>query len=113
MYQGKQDTQNSLSFPADHQITKTMIGLPSLLQVLVMVSIFSGHDLWSLILIIFTSTACSAFYILLETKLTSFKLLIQSTSPTPSSGCNGIGKPRVRARRGQATDPHSIAERVS
>ena len=25
---------------------------------------------------------------------------------------NGGGKPRVRARRGQATDPHSIAERV-
>ena len=26
---------------------------------------------------------------------------------------NGSAKPRVRARRGQATDPHSIAERVS
>jgi hypothetical protein len=26
---------------------------------------------------------------------------------------NGAPKPRVRARRGQATDPHSIAERVS
>ncbi|WRX33659.1 Myc-type [Theobroma cacao] len=68
-YQGKQDMQNSLysSFPAEHQITKTMIGLPSLLQ---------------------------------------------SASPTPNNGCNGIGKPRVRARRGQATDPHSIAERL-
>ncbi|EOY30144.1 Transcription factor bHLH69, putative isoform 1 [Theobroma cacao] len=66
---GKQDMKNSLysSFPAEHQITKTMIGLPSLLQ---------------------------------------------SASPTPNNGCNGIGKPRVRARRGQATDPHSIAERL-
>ncbi|XP_058108720.1 uncharacterized protein LOC131251785 [Magnolia sinica] len=26
--------------------------------------------------------------------------------------CNGAVKPRVRARRGQATDPHSIAERL-
>lgn len=42
MYQDNQDMQNSLfsSFAADHQMTKTMIGLPSLLQVLVMVSIF-------------------------------------------------------------------------
>lgn len=32
----------------------------------------------------------------------------------PNSAGNGVGvKPRVRARRGQATDPHSIAERVS
>jgi hypothetical protein len=31
-----------------------------------------------------------------------------------SADGNGVGmKPRVRARRGQATDPHSIAERVS
>jgi len=31
-----------------------------------------------------------------------------------NSAGNGVGmKPRVRARRGQATDPHSIAERVS
>ena len=31
-----------------------------------------------------------------------------------SANGNGVGvKPRVRARRGQATDPHSIAERVS
>jgi hypothetical protein len=29
-----------------------------------------------------------------------------------TSGANGTGRPRVRARRGQATDPHSIAERV-
>ncbi|WCJ42878.1 basic helix-loop-helix (bHLH) DNA-binding superfamily protein [Euphorbia peplus] len=34
-------------------------------------------------------------------------------SQTPSAGvCNGTGKARVRARRGQATDPHSIAERL-
>ncbi|KAL6634131.1 hypothetical protein ACP70R_026802 [Stipagrostis hirtigluma subsp. patula] len=40
-------------------------------------------------------------------------------SPTPSNAPNGNGisangtsKPRVRARRGQATDPHSIAERL-
>ena len=45
---------------------------------------------------------------------------INNTSSTPSlavsanaSGCNGTAKPRARARRGQATDPHSIAERVS
>ncbi|GAV70982.1 HLH domain-containing protein [Cephalotus follicularis] len=37
---------------------------------------------------------------------------LQTTSATPASGCNGYGKPRVRARRGQATDPHSIAERL-
>ncbi|XVE70778.1 hypothetical protein DITRI_Ditri10aG0098100 [Diplodiscus trichospermus] len=36
----------------------------------------------------------------------------KSALPAPNSGCNGIGKPRVRARRGQATDPHSIAERL-
>ncbi|GMI94944.1 hypothetical protein HRI_003163700 [Hibiscus trionum] len=66
---GKQDGENPLysSCPSDCTITKTMIGLPSLLQ---------------------------------------------SSSPTPSSTCNGTGKPRVRARRGQATDPHSIAERL-
>lgn len=29
-----------------------------------------------------------------------------------SIACNGAAKPRVRARRGQATDPHSIAERL-
>ncbi|RWR95849.1 transcription factor bHLH68-like protein isoform X2 [Cinnamomum micranthum f. kanehirae] len=32
--------------------------------------------------------------------------------PTTAGGCNGAVKPRVRARRGQATDPHSIAERL-
>ncbi|KAK9275812.1 hypothetical protein L1049_023083 [Liquidambar formosana] len=37
---------------------------------------------------------------------------LQTTSAPPSGGCNGTGKPRVRARRGQATDPHSIAERL-
>lgn len=35
------------------------------------------------------------------------------SAPTTAGGCNGAVKPRVRARRGQATDPHSIAERVS
>nr|WIE96158.1 basic helix-loop-helix transcription factor [Loropetalum chinense var. rubrum] len=38
--------------------------------------------------------------------------LPQTTSIPPSGGCNGTGKLRVRARRGQATDPHSIAERL-
>ncbi|KAL5783590.1 hypothetical protein ACOSP7_008619 [Xanthoceras sorbifolium] len=38
--------------------------------------------------------------------------LQQTTSAAPTSGCNGTGKPRMRARRGQATDPHSIAERL-
>ncbi|KAJ4952153.1 hypothetical protein NE237_028985 [Protea cynaroides] len=33
-------------------------------------------------------------------------------SATAAGGCNGSVKPRVRARRGQATDPHSIAERL-
>ncbi|KAK8988589.1 hypothetical protein V6N11_029972 [Hibiscus sabdariffa] len=37
---------------------------------------------------------------------------LQSASPNPNNGCNGTVKPRVRARRGQATDPHSIAERL-
>ncbi|PIA43240.1 hypothetical protein AQUCO_02000579v1 [Aquilegia coerulea] len=31
---------------------------------------------------------------------------------TAVGSCNGAVKPRVRARRGQATDPHSIAERL-
>ncbi|KAJ6792782.1 transcription factor bHLH7-like [Iris pallida] len=31
---------------------------------------------------------------------------------TNGGGCNGATNPRVRARRGQATDPHSIAERL-
>ncbi|KAI3935871.1 hypothetical protein MKW92_053229 [Papaver armeniacum] len=34
------------------------------------------------------------------------------SSVTPGGGCNGGIKPRIRARRGQATDPHSIAERL-
>lgn len=37
------------------------------------------------------------------------------TAPVTSSGGGGTAPPRqqrVRARRGQATDPHSIAERV-
>ncbi|KDP33969.1 hypothetical protein JCGZ_07540 [Jatropha curcas] len=38
--------------------------------------------------------------------------LSQTTSTAPAVECNGTGKPRVRARRGQATDPHSIAERL-
>lgn len=49
--------------------------------------------------------------------------LILNQGPTtggataPTSGGGGSGQPaqprqRVRARRGQATDPHSIAERV-
>ncbi|MQM02868.1 hypothetical protein Taro_035638 [Colocasia esculenta] len=33
-------------------------------------------------------------------------------SPANAAGSNGIAKARVRARRGQATDPHSIAERL-
>lgn len=36
---------------------------------------------------------------------------LQSTTAA-AGGCNGAVKPRVRARRGQATDPHSIAERL-
>ncbi|XP_043720462.1 transcription factor LRL1-like isoform X2 [Telopea speciosissima] len=35
-----------------------------------------------------------------------------SQSAPVVGGCNGTVKPRVRARRGQATDPHSIAERL-
>ncbi|XVF48821.1 hypothetical protein PTKIN_Ptkin03bG0219300 [Pterospermum kingtungense] len=47
-----------------------------------------------------------------KTSMIGLPSLLQSGSPTPNSGPNGIGKPRVRARRGQATDPHSIAERL-
>ncbi|XP_040371599.1 bHLH transcription factor RHL1 [Rosa chinensis] len=36
----------------------------------------------------------------------------QTTSTNPSAECTGPRKPRMRARRGQATDPHSIAERL-
>ena len=32
---------------------------------------------------------------------------------TTNAGLDGTFKPRARARRGHATDPHSIAERVS
>ncbi|XP_026440373.1 uncharacterized protein LOC113339289 isoform X2 [Papaver somniferum] len=34
------------------------------------------------------------------------------SSVTPGGGCNGDTKSRTRARRGHATDPHSIAERL-
>ncbi|KAI3919354.1 hypothetical protein MKX01_038824 [Papaver californicum] len=37
---------------------------------------------------------------------------LSHSSVTPGGGCNGGIKPRIRARRGQATDPHSIAERL-
>ena len=37
----------------------------------------------------------------------------QTPAPSGSSGAQPAQpRPRVRARRGQATDPHSIAERV-
>ncbi|KAJ0031644.1 hypothetical protein Pint_13589 [Pistacia integerrima] len=36
----------------------------------------------------------------------------QTVSATPAGSFYGTGKPRARARRGQATDPHSIAERL-
>ncbi|XP_044470876.1 uncharacterized protein LOC123199901 isoform X2 [Mangifera indica] len=36
----------------------------------------------------------------------------QTASAAPTGSINGTGKPRARARRGQATDPHSIAERL-
>eukprot|EP01018_Ginkgo_biloba_P027014 Gb_21366 [translate_table: standard] len=34
------------------------------------------------------------------------------SAATAGAATNGAARPRVRARRGQATDPHSIAERV-
>ncbi|XP_031267466.1 uncharacterized protein LOC116125896 [Pistacia vera] len=37
---------------------------------------------------------------------------LQTVSATPTGSFYGTGKPRARARRGQATDPHSIAERL-
>ncbi|KAF8393691.1 hypothetical protein HHK36_021938 [Tetracentron sinense] len=37
---------------------------------------------------------------------------LQPAPATAAGGLNGAVKPRVRARRGQATDPHSIAERL-
>lgn len=36
-----------------------------------------------------------------------------TAGPTPAVSHPPAIRPRVRARRGQATDPHSIAERVS
>lgn len=36
----------------------------------------------------------------------------QQITQTNATGCNVAAKPRARARRGQATDPHSIAERL-
>nr|QDL88371.1 transcription factor bHLH69-like isoform X1 [Cymbidium ensifolium] len=36
----------------------------------------------------------------------------QQMTQSNGTGCNVAAKPRVRARRGQATDPHSIAERL-
>lgn len=44
--------------------------------------------------------------------MSGLQSLQQATSTTPSAECTGTGKPRMRARRGQATDPHSIAERL-
>ncbi|KAK9101631.1 hypothetical protein Scep_025061 [Stephania cephalantha] len=37
---------------------------------------------------------------------------LQHASTVTAGNCNGVAKPRMRARRGQATDPHSIAERL-
>ncbi|KAF8401157.1 hypothetical protein HHK36_014461 [Tetracentron sinense] len=37
---------------------------------------------------------------------------LQYASANAGGVCNGAVKPRARARRGQATDPHSIAERL-
>lgn len=37
---------------------------------------------------------------------------VQTASATPGGGAPSQPRQRVRARRGQATDPHSIAERV-
>ncbi|KAK9131526.1 hypothetical protein Sjap_012013 [Stephania japonica] len=37
---------------------------------------------------------------------------LQHASNVTAGNCNGVAKPRMRARRGQATDPHSIAERL-
>jgi len=46
--------------------------------------------------------------------LNAAPLMARSEVPNGSgiAGNNGAPKPRVRARRGQATDPHSIAERL-
>ncbi|XP_048431717.1 transcription factor LRL1-like isoform X2 [Pyrus x bretschneideri] len=45
-------------------------------------------------------------------RMSGLQSLPQNTSTNPVGECNGNGKPRMRARRGQATDPHSIAERL-
>lgn len=39
-------------------------------------------------------------------------VMTQSPASASSGGAPAQPRPRVRARRGQATDPHSIAERV-
>nr|WKE35131.1 basic helix-loop-helix family protein [Rosa persica] len=44
--------------------------------------------------------------------MTGLQSFPQTTSTNPSAECTGPRKPRMRARRGQATDPHSIAERL-
>ncbi|KAL6224325.1 hypothetical protein ACLB2K_003180 [Fragaria x ananassa] len=44
--------------------------------------------------------------------MTGLQSFPQTTSTSPSAECIGPRKPRIRARRGQATDPHSIAERT-
>ncbi|KAL6220863.1 hypothetical protein ACLB2K_008616 [Fragaria x ananassa] len=44
--------------------------------------------------------------------ITGLQSFPQTTSTSPSAECTGPRKPRIRARRGQATDPHSIAERL-
>ncbi|ONK61174.1 uncharacterized protein A4U43_C08F26990 [Asparagus officinalis] len=43
---------------------------------------------------------------------TSNSSIQHQATPANNGNCNGTTKPRVRARRGQATDPHSIAERL-
>jgi len=37
---------------------------------------------------------------------------VSATNQAPASGAPAQPRQKVRARRGQATDPHSIAERV-
>ncbi|XP_050376892.1 transcription factor bHLH128-like [Argentina anserina] len=44
--------------------------------------------------------------------MTGLQPFLQTTSTNPCAECTGTKKPRIRARRGQATDPHSIAERL-
>ncbi|XP_010547827.1 PREDICTED: uncharacterized protein LOC104819452 [Tarenaya hassleriana] len=47
-----------------------------------------------------------------KTMTTGLPQAVVETAYAPSGGCNVSERPRVRARRGQATDPHSIAERL-